>query len=165
MEPRSRSGVSTYLELFLLIGVATGGSALVYATAGSYAAAPQGPAISVSAATIRQGSEVAVERITVANTGSVSFSSLTVSTPSLPTSTTYCYSVSTSAAPPTSTCPTMSANPSPITIAAIVTPGGTATVQLTMVGGNVFTEGSAYAVVVTASNSAQVSLRVVALPA
>lgn len=165
LAPRSRHGASTYLELFLLIGVATGGSALVYTTAGTYAAGAQGPVVSVSAATIRQGSGIAVERLAVSNTGVGPFLTVTISTPLLPSSAMYCYSVSRSTGPVSSTCPVLSTNPSSVTVAANLPPGDTVTIQLTILGGSVFAVGSTYTVVVTTSNAAQASLQVVALPA
>src|SRR5271157_2045385 len=78
LEPRA--AVSTYLEVFVLIGIAIGGSALVYATTTKYQSVAQGAGVTVSQASIRQGLNQAVERLVVANTGTVTFSSFTIST-------------------------------------------------------------------------------------
>ncbi len=75
----SRRAVSTYLETFILIGVVVGGSALVYATTIRFSAPVQNSSsITVSDVSIRQGSGVALEKMVISNTGTVSFTSFTI---------------------------------------------------------------------------------------
>jgi len=74
-----RRAVSTYLETFILIGVVIGGSALVYATTTKFSAPVQNSSsITLSDVSIRQGSGVALEKMVISNTGTIPFTSFTI---------------------------------------------------------------------------------------
>jgi hypothetical protein len=87
LEPSRRSAVSTYLETFILIGIVVGASVLVYAMLGGYSASLQGPSISVSDASIRQGSGLAIETFLLSDTGNAQFASFTLTNAGLSSST------------------------------------------------------------------------------
>jgi hypothetical protein len=162
----SRRGVSTYIQTFILVGVTLGGSSIAYSTVTKYASSTQGPSIAVADPSVVQGSGVAVERLTVSNTGSTAFTSFTISTPGLSGS--YCYSLKNALSGGTilaASPPCALANPSSVTATTTVSPGGAVTIALTIIGGNVFTPGTSYNVLVSTSNAAQVSLKVVAVQA
>ena len=80
MELRSRKGVSTYLEVFILISVTIAGTALVAFAMLPYESVAQGASIAIPNASIRQGSNVAIEKVLLADTGSVAFSTFTLTT-------------------------------------------------------------------------------------
>jgi hypothetical protein len=166
LAPRTSKGVSSYLATFVLIGVAIGGSAAVFGTSESYYSAAQSPAVSLADAEIRQGGGGAVESVTVYNAGSVPFSSFTIITTGISTSASYCYSLLNRVTQTTisSTCPTVSTNPSTVLFAVAVPPGSSVTALL-ILSGQVFSLGSTYQVAVTTSAGAQQSMGIVALPA
>jgi hypothetical protein len=159
-------GISTYVETYLLIGVVLLGSSLVYVAASRYASTLQGPAISVSDLTIRQGANWAVEKFVVANTGSMTGSRLVVATSGVAPGTTYCYVVSDAISRATlaSSCPTMATMPASASISATLRPGSSAVVQFSMAG-VAFALGSWVTVVVGTANGAQVSATSQVVPA
>ncbi len=166
MEPRERRAVSSYLEAFVLIGVAVGGSGIVLQAASTYSAAVQGPSISVTGATIRQGAYLALESLTVYNTGQIPLNSFEVSTQKVLSSASYCYSLLDPIAQNviSSTCPSMSLNPSLVTFSSSVAPGGALLVELTVMG-SAFALGTSCLVTVTTSAGAQQSMNVQVVPA
>jgi len=162
--------VSTYIEVFILIGVAMAGSALVYAAIINYQLAVQGPEITISQASIRQGVNEAIERIVIANTGTVTLNSFTISTAGtsggIPNAQFYVAltNVATGA----------SITPSPgsgntgdnsITETAAISPGQSILVSITFVSSSEFTIGQTYTVIIDAPGSALASIQVVAIPA
>jgi hypothetical protein len=64
LELRKRKAVSTYLEVFILIGIVTAVTVLVFSAVTQYEPVSQGPSISVTDASIRQGLDQAVESMT-----------------------------------------------------------------------------------------------------
>jgi hypothetical protein len=156
-----RGGVSAYLEAFVLIGVAMGGSGLVYAAASAYSSSEQGPSDSVAGASIVQGAYFAVERVTVFNTGPTPIASITLSTEPVSSSAGYCYAL---LAPTTmtqisSTCPPSGSDPERIAVAYTLASGKGVLIEVT-VSGNAFSIGAAEAVTATTSAGPQASLTV-----
>jgi hypothetical protein len=161
---KRRVGISVYIEVFILIAIAMVGSGIVYSAVTRYENAATGPAISVSDATIRQGANQAVERVVLANTGTVAFSSLTLTNLGAPTGATYCLSQlnPSTGSLISSSCPA-GLNPSVITLPTSLGPGQAVLVSVTVYGG-MFTIGAAYTLIVS-SGGAQASMQVLAVPA
>jgi len=138
----------------------------VFAASEGYYTAAQSSGVSLVDAKLRQGSGGAVESVTVYNDGSLALSSFTLVTAGIPNSASYCYSLlnPTTQMTITSTCPTMSTNPTAITFAAYVPPDSSVTALL-ILSGQVFAIGSTYELVVSAPTGAQQSVRIIALPA
>jgi len=159
--------VSAYIEAFVLIGIAAGGSAVVLGAALPFASNPSGSSsVAVQNESIRQGTYLAIEMMTVMNLGQTSISSFVVSTSQAPNSAPYCYAVYDVATGEQSTgaCPTKAANPSSVTIVSPVQPGGAEGVVITIVG-SVFEIGSTCAITVTTSDGAQQSVGALVVPA
>ncbi|MDE1853620.1 MAG: hypothetical protein KGI38_07725 [Thaumarchaeota archaeon] len=161
-----RMGVSNFLEVFILIGVAVGGSGLVLGAVSGYFGSFYGTSLSLTGATIRQGSFTAVESITVFDSGQVPMQSFVVSTEPAPSSGSYCYSLLDPATRGlvASTCPTMRAGPGSVSVSSPLAPGKGIVVELIVMGGG-FTVGSSYAITVTASTGSQEVVSVQAVPA
>ena len=170
MEPRERKAVSTFLELFILIGVVIVGTAIVFSAVTRYESASQGPSIAVSDASIRQGSNAAVEKMVIANTGTVSFSSFTVSTSlgSAGIASSQFYITLTNPA----TGASVTASPasgttgdSSITETVTISPGQSVLASITIVSASEFTIGARYSILVSASAGTQQQVFAVAVPA
>ena len=166
MGPRARAGVSTFLEVFILVGVAFGGSSIAYGATGALSRSLQGPSLSVTGATISQGLDAAVERLTVYNSGSTAAGSFTVATTGVASSAQFCYSalnpVTKSIA--LSTCPTLSTNPTSVLFSTSLQPGASMVVELDLSGAP-FVVGSSYPVTVSTRAGAQQTVEVEAVPA
>ncbi len=166
MEPRVRSAVSTYLEVFILIGVAVGGSGLVYAATAEFRPAVQGGVVNLSQASIRQGANQAVERMVVSNTGTVSFTSITISTVGIPNA--QFYVALANLATGTAVAPSLASGntgDSSITESVTLAPGQSILASIIVVSTNEFTVGQSYTIIVGASGAAQASMQVAATPA
>lgn len=164
--PHKAKGISTYLQTFLLIGVALGGSAIAYKTVYQYSGEAPTQSLAVSNPSIRQGTNFAVERITVTNQGTAALSSFSVLTQGISAALTYCASVWN---PQTQTtiinnCPTMTANPTSVQFSASIPAGGSYVVVLTILGANAFTVGRSYELTLTSSGGSQAAVGVVATP-
>ena len=148
--------MSTYVEAFVLIGIAAGGSALVLQAALPFASSVGGPSVAIQDEGIRQGAYVATERLTVMNTGRAPVSSFIISTSQVPRSASYCYSIYDPATGAQSggTCDATTANPSSVTISYPLQPGGATGVVITIIG-SVFETGSTCTIAVTTSAGAQ----------
>ncbi|MDE1858457.1 MAG: hypothetical protein KGI26_05285 [Thaumarchaeota archaeon] len=166
MGPRARAGVSIYLEVFLLIGIALGGAGLVFGAAATLVGSASGPSASIVSASIRQGPYSAVESVTVEDVGTQPLGALTVVTSGAPASGMYCYSVEDpgSGAVLASTCPSLMADPGTVTLSAGVGEGGSVLVELVVTGGS-FAVGSTHLVSVTAASGAQADAEVQVAPA
>jgi len=163
---RRRSGVSAYVEAFVLIGIAAGGSAVVLGAALPYASSVGGQSVAVQDASIHQGSYLAIERLTVVNLGQTPISSFVVSTSRVPDSASYCYAVygPSIGAQPVGTCPAMATNPSSVTIGYPVQAGGATGVVITIFG-TVFGIGSTCTITVTTASGTQQTVGVLVTPA
>jgi hypothetical protein len=169
LELRKRKAVSTYLEVFILIGIVTAVTVLVFSAVTQYEPVSQGPSIAVSDASIRQGLDQAVESMVLANTGTVSFSSFTISTAGTTggISDAQFYVTLTNVANGSSMAPSLASGAtgdSSITENATVSPGQSVLATITIVNASEFTIGESYGVIVS-SSGAQSSLQSVALPA
>jgi hypothetical protein len=157
--------VSTFLEVFILIGVALGGSALVLSASTGYIAGLRGPSISIAAASIRQGSESAVEAVELSNTGTSAARSFVIATSQVSDAATFCYSLLGSANETMeTTCPSMQQGPASVDITYSLQSGSTVEVEL-LVLGDQFAIGSTHLVTVTASSGAQQSYDAEVVPA
>ncbi len=157
---RPRAGVSTYLEVFILVGVATGCSAIAYSAVSSYAASASGPSLSVQGASIRQGTDAAVVTMTVVDTGDTALSSVQVTAGA---SSPYCVSLlSSSGAVLSSGCPTLTTT-LPIALGATLQPGGSVVAVVTFPESGAFTVGAQYEVTASAGGTVD-ALYVVAVP-
>ncbi len=166
MEPRARAAVSTYLELFILIGVVVGGSVLVYATTTRYMPVAQGPGVTVSQASIRQGLNQAVERMIIANTGTVSFSSFTITTVGIVNAQFYVTLVN--VATSSSVTPSLASGTTgdnSITETVTISPGQSTLATVTVVSASEFTVGARYSILVGASAGTQEQIFAVVVPA
>jgi len=158
--------VSAYVEAFVLIGIAVGGSALVLGAALPYVSALRGPSVAVQGESIRQGAYLAIEKLTVMNLGQTPISSFAVSTSQVPSSASYCYVAYDPAtgAQLTGTCPATATNPSAVPIGYEIGPGGAAGVVITIIG-LAFEVGSTCTITVTTSSGAQQTVGVLVTPA
>ena len=158
--------MSAYVEAFVLIGIAAGGSALVLSAALPYASSFGGPSVAVQDEGIRQGTYLATERLTVMNIGQAPISSFVISTTQVPSSASYCYTIYDLAtgAQSAGTCPVTATDPSSVTIGYPIQPGG-ATVVAIAIKGSVFEVGSTCTIAVTTSTGAQEAVNVLVAPA
>ncbi len=151
-----RAAVSTYMEAFILIGVALGGAALVLGAASVYSSSLHGPSVSLGAASVRQGTYAAVERVMVYNTGDAPISAFTLSNPGVTSAALYCYTLS---LPPSTTaaatnCPPTNSGAATVPISFTIRPGVAVLVEVTFAGG-AFAVGSTAVITVTTSGGAQ----------
>ena len=163
---RLRPAVSTYLQTFILVGVALAGSALVVRATSNYQATASGPSVLVQDLSIRQGARAGVVRFLVSNTGPVAVSSFTVLNPGVSALATYCYSAwsASTMVQLVSTCPTLSTNPGSFFVVAPIPPGGGVQVDI-LLPGTPYVLGRAYSVLVEAVPASQSSQVSVAVPA
>ncbi|MDG6920073.1 MAG: hypothetical protein JRN59_00915 [Nitrososphaerota archaeon] len=161
-----RKGVAAYLEVFILIGVAMGGAALVMEAALGYYASLDGPSVSIAGASIRQGAGSAVETLLVTDTSGTGLGAFVVSTSGAPSSMTYCYSVYDPAdqALLASACPAPGSDPASVDVGYPLGAGATALVEL-VVAGDVFTIGSSHLVAVTTAAGSGEGVEVRVVPA
>ena len=161
-----RRGVSVYLEVFTLVGVALLGSAMVFAAVSKYVPATGGAAVSVSDLTIRQGSEAALERMVISDVGTSQIPGLMVATSGVGPGAAFCYSASNAAtsAPVVATCPTTVAMPASVSLGLTILPGESIVLAFT-VDGSAFVLGSTSNVIVTATNGAQAVASATVVPA
>ena len=144
LRPRS-SGVATYLQTFVLIAVALGGSFVAYRAVSVYADSAGGAAIRVWDAGISQGPGTALERLTVSDSGQTDLPSFTVLNPGLGRGFSYCYAVTSSAGSPVvQTCPEMALDPTSILIPTNLTSGSTVVVLVLLQGADVVIPGKVY---------------------
>ena len=163
LRPR-RQAIATYLQTFILIAVALGGSLLAYREVSAFASSAGGPTIQLWDASLKQGAGVAIERLTVSNSGTSEFPFVTVLNPDLPRGASYCYTVaSITGTDESGTCPSMDVNPTSIRVATNLTSGSTVVVTIIIERGAV-SQGRAYPLLVTAPGAAVVSEQVVASP-
>src|SRR5271157_3525070 len=161
----SRRGVATYLQTFILIAVALGGSLLAFREVSAYANSSGGPSVQIWDASLRQGAGIAIERLTVSNSGTTVFPYIVVLNPHLNTGVGYCYTVASVAGRVVAgTCPTMVADPTSIRVASNLTSGSTVVVTIILQGSGVVSEGTAYPVLVVAPGGVASSEQVVAAP-
>lgn len=149
--------MSAYLEVFILIGVAAGGSAMVLGAVSAYASPLRGPAVAIEDPSIRQGAYAAVEKLTVFNAGSVDVETFTLTTSGVGSASGYCYTLFDPANSSllSSTCPQGSADPSSVAIPHALRPGQGVGVEIT-IGGVAFSPGSGVVLtVVTSAGGAQ----------
>jgi hypothetical protein len=163
---RARPGVSAYVEVFILIAIAVGGSGIVMAATSSYPQSLEGPSVSVADASIRQGAYLAIESLTVDNTGQVPTASITVSTVPVSPSASFCYSLANPSTMATisTTCPNLATGPGTLAVPCSLAPGNAVTVELTIMG-KPFGVGSGEVVTVSSSAGASQSLSVQVVPA
>ncbi len=160
-----RLGVSTYLQTFILISVAIGGSAIVASGVANLPSAAGGPALVISGIQLRQGTENAVLSFAASNDGSGTVTSLTVLNPGVPRTAAFCYTLwnPSSLAEIAGICPTLLTNPASVTIPCSIPPGGSVQVDFTFAG-TPYSVGKQYTVIVEAVPAAQGSEETVAVP-
>jgi hypothetical protein len=141
--------------VFILVGIAVGGSGVVFGAATALLGGAPGPSVSIVSASIRQGPYSAVESVTVADAGTAPLGPFVISTSQAPGAGVYCYSVEdpSSRALLSSTCPATSADPGEVAVPASVPAGGSLLVELVITGGS-FALGSDHQVSVTTSSGA-----------
>jgi hypothetical protein len=164
LKPRRRA-VSNFLEVFILIGVALGGSGIVLGVGLAYASLPNA-SFSITGLSISQGSYSTIETMTILDSGETQLGPFTLITQGAPVTSTYCYSVlnPASRALISSTCPSMAEDPGSVRIAVTISPGQGITLEL-LIEGEGFILGSSHMVTVTASSGAQQGAEVQVLPA
>lgn len=157
--------MAAYLEAFILVGVAIGGSALVFGSAMGLVS-QHGPGISVTDAAIRQGGQFALESLLVSDTGDTPLGSFVVSTGGVSAGASYCYTLydPLTRSVVSSTCPVMAAGPGSVKVSAAVPPGRAVLLVMTLAG-EAFQPGSVSRLTVTASGGAQQGLDVEVVPA
>lgn len=162
----ARKGISTYMEVFILVAAVLGLSGAVYAVATQYATSTQGASLTITNAVIRQGTSIAVEGLTVANTGTVAFTAITMTTFGISSPATYCLSVLNPETGTTisSSCPAGS-NPASVAVVANLLPGQSIVLTVTTQSGSVFAAGDTYSLIVSATPAAQSAAQVVAVSA
>jgi hypothetical protein len=166
LPPRGRAGASTYLEVFILIGIAVGGSAAVLGAVLPYASAVQGPGVTIEDVAIRQGTYLALERLTVVNSGQSPMPSFVISTSPASPSAPYCYTLYNPATGDQlgGTCPVMAMGPGSVPVTYSVPFGQALGIVITIMGA-AFRVGSQYAVTVTTSAGAQQTVGLQVAPA
>jgi hypothetical protein len=173
LEPDRRLGVSTYIETFILIGIAIGGSAIVYSAMGGYAASAGGPSVAVSNVALSQSSDVAVEKVTISNAGTTSFAWFTVRTAGVSSSLSYCAELSDStgkpigfSSPPPACGSGTATNPGSITITptTAIPPGQAVILTVVVSYPSEFTIGASYSVTVSTSAGALQVVAAAAVP-
>ncbi|MDA4129055.1 MAG: hypothetical protein OK422_06350 [Thaumarchaeota archaeon] len=165
MRRRNRVAIAAYIESFTLIALVMAGSAYVYSTATQYGVSAQGPGLTISSSSLRQGLDVAVEKLAILNTGTVPLTSFTLTTQGSPSSGAFYLSLVNPENPssaPSSTCG-MGTNPASVTICSSLLPGQSLLVTLTMTG-NIFAVGGMYLISVSATPIAQGLQQVPAVP-
>jgi len=172
LELEQRRAVSTYLETFLLVAVAAGGSAAVFSAMAGYVGTSRGAEFAVTGAEMRQGTYAALERISIANTGTASLGSFTL-TSTIPPSAQYCANLvyepgggTVGFAPPPPACGQgAAADPASITIvpSEAVASGETVVLSVVIYSSSEFQAGTEYSMVVSASGAAE-QVTVVAVP-
>lgn len=166
MRLRRRRGVSAYLEVFLLVGVAVGGSAVVLRGSAGRLASVRGSAVTIESVSIRQGAFASVESVLVANTGGTVIPSLTVTTVGVPGPETFCLSVFDQGDRTLleTSCPGMTEYPQSVSVEYPLAPGSGLEVEILMQGAP-FAVGSSHLVSVTTSDGSQQSLEAMVVPA
>ncbi len=161
-----RRGVSVYLEVFILVGVALLGSAMVFAAVSKYVPVTGGAAVSISDFAIRQGSGAALERMVISDVGTAQIPGLVVTTSGIGTGAAFCYSASNAATSVAiaATCPKTVAMPAAVSLGLTLLPGESVVLAFTVEGG-AFVLGSTSDVVVTATNGAQAAASATVVPA
>jgi hypothetical protein len=163
LRPR-RQGIATYLQTFILIAVALGGSLVAYREVSAYASSAGGPAIQVSGVSLRQGAGVTIERLTISNSGTSVFHFINILNPNLAPGARYCYTVaSISGEAQGGTCPSMNPNPTSVEIDSNLTSGSTIVITIILEGSGV-SQGRAYPLLVMAPGASVVSEQMVASP-
>jgi hypothetical protein len=162
----SLRGVSGYVEVFVLVGVAVAATALAFGAISPYASSLQGASVTLSDASIRQGAYAAFETLTVFNSGGPLDSSLTVTTTGVSGSATYCYTLvnPTSMATLFTNCPSATSNPATVAVAWPLPTGVGLIIEFT-IGGGAFGIGSDCLVTVTTSAGGQATAGVQVVPA
>jgi len=156
-----RRAVSTYVEVMVLMALVLGASTLVYLTAtGISSSGTGGASVAISLSTIRQGTVVAIERVTLANTGTTTITSFTITTVGI-TSSAACYLSLLNPATGSATSPTFSFT-GPVSSGTISLPPGQSVIATVTIDASLFTVGTRYAVLVSASPAAQATMQVVA---
>ena len=161
-----RRGVSDYLATFVLIGVAAGGSVLVYGAATSLASSAGGPSVGLFGGSVMQGAYFATETIGVSNSGDSPITDFTISTPQGPQGAEYCYVLLDpgSLAREGGSCPSMASGPGSVSIQYSLQPGASLLVEI-LVAGEGFTLGSTLQVTVTASSGGGATAALQVVPA
>lgn len=167
-----RRAVSTYLETFVLIAVAAGGSTAVYSAMAGYVGSARGADFVLTGVEMRQGTYAALERVTVTNTGTTQLGALTVTT-SISSSPQYCVNLASGstggavdfASPPPACGRGTVADPASITIvpSPAVGPGASVVLSVIIYSPTEFQTGAEYGMVVSASGAAE-QVSVVAVP-
>jgi hypothetical protein len=160
---RAPRAFSSYLATFLLVGVAVGGSGVVYEASLGYAGG-QSAGIRLQGASIRQGAGAAVLTVEAFNLGQAPITWLVFGLVGVPSSASFCYSLSDTATRATlaDNCPTFTVNPTTVTIPQTIAPGGGVLVELTILG-SPFVVGNGYLVSLTASSGVSQSSLVTAV--
>jgi len=163
---RSRTAVSTYIEVFILMAVVLGGSTLVYAAAMGMAYSSQsGASVQITGAVIKQGEAVAVETVTIANAGTVPVSSMTLTTAGAATSGNFYLSLlNPSTGSAISSACGAGANSASVPMCFALPPGQSVIATLT-IGEQLFAVGARYTVIVSASPPAEAAVQVLAASA
>ena len=158
--------MSGYIEVFILVAIALGGSGMVLGAAGALVGSASAPSVGVASAAIRQGPYTAVESVTVSDLGTGPLGAFTITTSQAPAAASYCYSVEDPAggAVLSTTCPGYAVDPGTVVVTVAVKPGGSEVVELVITGG-AFLLGSAHQISVTTSSGAQAAADVQVVPA
>jgi len=162
----SRKGVSTFVETFILLGIAIGGAGIAVSAAERYASTLQGPSVSISNLSIRQGAYAAIEEVEVTNTGDTTVDSFVLSTTGINGTADFCYSVSganerVSQAP---SCPAGNPGPASITVQFALDPGQ-GVLDAVTVEGAPFKLGATESLTIVTSTGAEQTAEVVVGPA
>ena len=166
MRASKRPGASTYIEVFVLVGIVIGGSGIVLDAALGYTRTMSGPAVTIVGASVRQGAYLASEELAIINSGDGSAASFALVTTGVAPSALYCYSLYNLGTKSLlfSSCPATSQNPGSVPVSYALAPGQSVLVEITVMG-EAFTVGSSCQVTVTASSGAQQSVGVQVAPA
>lgn len=166
MRAKETRGVAEYLAVFVLLGVVVGGSGLVYAAATRIAASSVSPNIDVLGGSMRAAGYFATETLTVYNRGASPVSSFSVATTEIPEGAEYCVSLVSpeNMSALSTTCPTLSPDPSMVRVLRSIPPGGAVLVELFIRGAS-FAPGSWLSVTVVSSDGAEGTAGIQVVPA
>jgi len=148
------------------LGIAIGGAGIAVSAAERYASTLQGPSVSISDLSIKQGTYAAIEEVEIANTGDTTVDSFVLSTTGINGTFDYCYSVSgvNEKSSQVLSCPAGNHDPASITVPYALDPGQGVLVAVTVEGAP-FSFGATESMTVITSTGAEQTAEVVVGPA
>ena len=144
----------------MLVGVATGGSALVAMTAGGLGWGSRAPSVTIGDARIGQSPYAAVIMVLVSNTGNSPASSFSVSIPGIGQSQYYVTLADASTGAAVAASPSSGSDPSSVAESVAIAPGQSLRVTVVIASSSEFAVGQIYSMLVSEAGGAQAAAEV-----